>query len=92
MAWLSFIELDKAVVHVISTPAVTDLAEAWLRGATPHPRSGVVAERSYPTSEVRGSSQEELPYVRGKEQRLRFAGAAVKRCPTFKVRETQVRW
>ena len=58
MVWLSFIELDKAVVHVISTPAVTDLAEAWLRGATPHPRSGVVAERSYPTSEVRGSSQE----------------------------------
>ena len=28
----------------------------------------------------------------GKEQRLRFAGAAVKRYPTSKVRETQVRW
>ena len=27
----------------------------------------------------------------GKEQRLRFAGAAVKRYPTSKVRETQVR-
>ena len=29
--------------------------------------------------------------VQGKEQRLRFAGAAVKRYPTPKVRETQVR-
>ena len=28
----------------------------------------------------------------GKEQRLCFAGAAVKRYPTSKVRETQVRW
>ena len=28
----------------------------------------------------------------GKEQQLRFAGAAVKRHPTSKVRETQVRW
>ena len=33
---------------------------------------------------------EELPYVQGKEQRLCFAGAAVKRYPTPKVRETQV--
>ena len=30
--------------------------------------------------------------VQGKEQRLCFAGAAVKRYPTPKVRETQVRW
>ena len=35
---------------------------------------------------------EEIPLVQGKEQRLRFAGAAVKRYPTPKVRETQVRW
>ena len=40
--------------------------------------------------EVRkGGSEEYL--VKGKEQRLRFAGAAVKRYPTPKVRETQVR-
>ena len=32
--------------------------------------------------------REEIPLVQGKEQRLRFAGAAVKRYPTFKVRET----
>ena len=82
-----------------------------------------VAERSYPTSEVRGGSREEqppvqgavavwaqegleepshvegqegwreeIPLIQGKEQWLCFAGAAVKRYPTPKVRETQVRW
>ena len=35
--------------------------------------------------------QEELPRVQGKEQQLHFGGAAVKRDPTSKVRETQVR-
>ena len=29
------------------------LAQEWPRGATPRPRSGVVAERSYPTSKER---------------------------------------
>ena len=37
-------------------------------GATPLPRSGVVAERSYPTSEVRGRGREELPHTRGQGQ------------------------
>ena len=41
---------------------------------------------------VRKGSSEEIPLVQGKEQWLRFAGAAVKRYPTPKVRETQVRW
>ena len=41
---------------------------------------------------VRNGSNKEIPLVQGKEQRLRFAGAAVKRYPTPKVRETQVRW
>ena len=41
---------------------------------------------------VRKGSGEEIPLVQGKEQRLLFAGAAVKRNPTPKVRETQVRW
>ena len=49
-------------------------------------------ERSYTAPEFRGGGSEELPRVCGKEQRLRFAGAAVKRYPTTKVRETQVRW
>ena len=39
----------------------------------------------------RGSG-EKIHLVQGKEQWLRFAGAAVKRYPTPKVRETQVRW
>ena len=42
--------------------------------------------------EVRRGSREEIPLVQGKEQQLHFAGAAVKRYPTSKVRETQVSW
>ena len=40
---------------------------------------------------VRKGSSEEIPLVQGKEQWLRSAGTAVKRYPTPKVRETQVR-
>ena len=36
--------------------------------------------------------QEEISLIQGKEQRLCFAEAAVKRYPTPQVRETQVRW
>ena len=50
------------------------------------------AERSYSMFKVRRGSHEEILLVQGKEQRLRFAGAAVKRYPTSEVRETQVRW
>ena len=45
---------------------------------------------SYPTLKVRKGGSEEIPLVQGKEQQLRFAGAAVKRYPMPKVRETQV--
>ena len=38
---------------------------------------------------VRKGGGEEIPLLQGKEQRLCFAGAAVKRYPTPKVRETQ---
>ena len=41
---------------------------------------------------VRKGSGEEIPLAQGKEQWLCFAGAAVKRDPVPKVRETQVRW
>ena len=41
---------------------------------------------------VRKGGGEEIPLVQGKEQWLCFAAAAVKRYPTPKVRETQVRW
>ena len=40
---------------------------------------------------VRKGGDEEIPLVQGREQWLRFAGAAVKRYPKPKVRETQVR-
>ena len=49
------------------------------------------AERSYSTFKVRRGSREEIHLVQGKEQRLRSAGAALKRYPMSKVRETQVR-
>ena len=58
--------------------------EWWLHG---HRR----AERSYSTFKVRRGGHEEIPLVQGKEQQLRFAGAAVKRYLSSKVRETQVR-
>ena len=40
---------------------------------------------------VRKGSGEEILLVRGKDQGLCFAEAAVKRYPTPKVRETQIR-
>ena len=39
---------------------------------------------------VRSGAREELPHVQGKKQQLCFAGAAKKRYPTSKVRETPV--
>ena len=37
------------------------------------------SERSFSTFKVRRGGREEIALVQGKEQRLRFAGAAVKR-------------
>ena len=62
-----------------------DLLERWLLGRRR-------AERSYSTFKVRSGGCEEIPIVQGKEQRLCFPGAAMKRYPTSKVRKTQVRW
>ena len=81
-----------------------------MSGATPHPRSRAVTERSNPTSKERWlhghrrversystfkgrrGGSEEIALVQGKEQRLHFDAAALKRYPMSKVRETQVRW
>ena len=41
---------------------------------------------------VRKGGGKKIPFVQGEEQQLRFAGAAMKRYPTPKERETQVRW
>ena len=66
-------------------------------GVTPSPRPGPAAGRSNPRSggctaqeglvelshvEGRNGGSKEIPLVQGKEQRLCFAGAAVKRYPT----------
>ena len=59
--------------------------EWWLRGCRR-------AEGSYSMFKVRSGSGEEITLLQGKEQRLHFAGVAVKRYPTPKVKETQVRW
>ena len=49
------------------------------------------AERSYSTFKVRRGGHKKIPFFQGKEQRLCFAGAAMKRYPTSEVRETQVK-
>ena len=41
---------------------------------------------------VRKGGGKETPLIQGKEQWLCFVAAAMKRYPTSKVRETQVRW
>ena len=50
------------------------------------------AERSYSTFKVRRGGYEEIPLIQGKEQWLHFAGAAMRRYATSRVRDTQVRW
>ena len=59
--------------------------EWWLRGRRR-------ALRSYPMLKVKKGGGKEILLVQGKEQWLCFAGAVLKRYPTPKVRETQVRW
>ena len=51
-----------------------------------------MAERSYPRAKVSSGGHEEIPHVQGKEQWLCFAGAAMKRYLTSKVREIPGRW
>ena len=58
--------------------------ERWMHGRRR-------AERSYSTFKVRRGFHEEITFFQSKEQQLRFAGAAVKRYHTSKVRETQAR-
>ena len=61
-----------------------EMAQERPRGATPCPRSGKVAKRSNPTFKVRRGGHEKITLIQGKEQQLRFAGAAVKGYPTSK--------
>ena len=57
----------------------------------PTSKVGAAAKRGYLMSKVRGGGREELPHIKDKKQWLHFAGAAMKRYLTSKVRETQVR-
>ena len=59
--------------------------EWWLSGCRR-------AERSYCVFKVRRGSGEEISLLQGKEQWPHFVGAAEKRYPISKARETQVRW
>ena len=61
----------------VELPHLQGAAAGGPRGDTPCSRSGGAAEK--------------MPFVQHKEHWLRFAGATVKRYPTSKVRETQVR-
>ena len=60
----------------------------------PHTMDAWAQEGLEELSHVEGQEgrPEEISPVQGKEQRLRFAGVAMKRYATPKVRETQVRW
>ena len=58
--------------------------ERWMCG---HRRD----ERSYSTFKVSSGGNEEIYLVQDKEKWLRFAGAALKRYPMSKERETHVR-
>ena len=67
------------------------------REEQPHVQGAVAARAQEGLEElfhVQGQrgGDEKIPLIQGKEQRLHFAGAAVKRYPTSKVRETQVKW
>ena len=67
------------------------------RGVQTDLDQGVVAAQAQEGQEellhfqVRRGGREETPLVQDKEQWLHFAGAAMKRYPKSKVRETQVR-
>ena len=63
-------------------------------GENPSQGKGGIKEglEELPMWKVRKGGGEEIPLIQGKEQWLRFAGAAMKRYPKPKVRETQVRW
>ena len=72
-------------IHLLEECRLIWTKKRWLRGCRR-------AKRSYSKFKVRRGGHEEIPLIQGKEQPLRFDGAAVKRYPTSKVRETEVRW
>ena len=59
---MSMCRMFSCVIGREELPHVRDQGQRP-RGATPRPRSGVASGRSYPSSEVRGGSREELPHA-----------------------------
>ena len=93
--WVLFLLwLHPFILSGVISPLITDLGSSssvsyhtapwWLRRSRR-------AERSYSKFKVRRSCREEIPLVQDKEQQWCLAGAAMKRYPTSKVRETQER-
>ena len=75
------------------------MSEVWGGGQEEQPRAKELrlcghrrAKGSYSMFKVRRGGREEIPLIQDKEQWLHFVGAAMKRNPTSKVRETQVGW
>ena len=73
------------------TAAPPDLEHGVAPLGPPVPMQLLLLEHGVAPFKVRRGSCEEIPLVQGKEQWLRFAGAAMKKYPLSKVRETQVR-
>ena len=102
LTWVS-LTLDVGYLFTAAPAKCSFCSLPWMRGIssllpllTLNVQGAVAAQckrakRSYSTFKVRRGGHEEIPLIQGKEQRLRFAGAAVKRYPKSKVRETQVR-
>ena len=81
-------KIKSATVSTVSPSISHEVIEQRMRGTG-------VAKRSYPMSEVRSSGQEELPHVQGQEwwprgdtPCPRSGAAAMRRCPTSKVRSS----
>ena len=82
----SLVLLEEGVIYAMTS------VFSWQNSISLCPASFCITRPNLPvTPGVSGENEEEIPLIQGKEQRLRFARVAVKRYPTSKVRETQVR-
>ena len=78
------------IAHSLNHPMNYPMPE--VRGGSWEEQPQVAQVQVQPTLKFRRGREEEIILIQGKEQWLRFAGAAVKIYPMSKVRETQVRW
>ena len=67
-------------------PAVTDRAESWRRGATPCPRSGAVAGRSYSMPEVGAVAEKSNPMSKEWQVQVHGCRRVERSYSSFKVR------